>query len=92
MQTDQTPRQPEALHPEDFAPAAPRPPQPQRRPRGFSAGECGDAIWECPAEEGETFEREEPPCDEPQPAAPETSVRAGRLIDLEGSRARREQI
>jgi hypothetical protein len=91
MQPEQTPRQPEALHPDDFPSqqGEPRPQQSQRRPRGLYAGECGDAIWECAAAEGESVEAEEPSCDTAQPAIPETSVR-GRLIDLE-RRVLREQ-
>jgi hypothetical protein len=95
MQSEQTPRQPEGLHPDDFRahPADPRQHQQQQRqriPRGFGAGECGDAIWECAAAEGETVEVDEASQEEDlRPAVPETSVRGGRLIDLE-RRGRRE--
>ena len=50
MQPDQTPGQPQAFQPDD---AFPRPAPPPRDPGGLGAGECGDAIWDCPPAGGE---------------------------------------
>ena len=65
MQTDQTPGQPQAFQPDDF----PQQPAPPRGISGLGAGECGDAIWDCPPAGGEAQGRE-------------AAVQAGRIIDL----------
>jgi hypothetical protein len=64
MQTDQTPGQPQALQPDD---APPRPAPPQLG--GLGAGECGDAIWDCPPAGGEA-------------QGTEGTIQPGRIIDL----------
>ena len=65
MHTDQSPRQPQAFHPDD-APPRPAPP-PQLTDLG--AGECGDAIWDCPPAGGEA-------------QGTKGTVQPGRIIDL----------
>jgi hypothetical protein len=87
MPSDETPRQPESLHSETFpAPAAP----PQHR-RAFGAGECGDAIWECEAADGELRENDavDPHAPDAQQHRPETGGQGWRIIDLD-RRVRRE--
>ena len=65
MQTDQTPGQPQAFQPDD-APAHPaQPPQ----IGGLGAGECGDAIWDCPTARGRA-------------QGTEATIQPGRIIDL----------
>ena len=83
MHPDETPRQPEARQPEDFAP--PRPP-------GLGAGECGDAIWEGSAFEGGMVDASTSDHREAaQPGGHETGVRGGRFIDLVERRPPRDQ-
>ena len=85
MQPDETPRQPEALQPDDF----PAPP-PQPRP-ALAAGECGDPIWEFAAYPGETLDEALPAQQrqDDQAAPREDRLRAGRVIDLVDRQARR---
>ena len=64
MQTDQTPRQPQAFQPDDAA----HPPQPTQL-GGLGAGECGDAIWDCPPAGGEA-------------QGTEATIQPSRIIDL----------
>ena len=81
MHPDETPRQPQALQPDDF----PAPPQsPPQRPPALPAGECGDPIWEYAAYPGETqgaaLPAQQRQDDETAPR--EDRLRAGRVIDL----------
>ena len=82
MQSEQTPRQPQASEPQELDRT------PLRRIVKLGAGECGDAIWECAAEEQEPQQAHagEAKADEPRRDfdgffAPETTIR-GRLIEL----------
>ena len=65
MQTDQTPGQPQAFQPDD-TPSRPAPPS---HKTGLGAGECGDAIWDCPPTGGEA-------------QGMEATIQPGRIIDL----------
>ena len=65
MQTDQTPGQPQAFQPDDLPAHPPQPPQLGE----LGAGECGDAIWDCPPAGGEA-------------QGTEATIQPGRIIDL----------
>ena len=85
MPSDQTPRQPQALHPEENDRAAEDGDFPQATDQagGFSeclAGESGDPIWgtDVPQAEAGRAERARRAGREP-----EDNVPAGRIIDLE---------
>lgn len=87
MPSDETPRQPESRHNETFPNPAPQRP----RRRAFGAGECGDAIWECEAADGELRENDavDPHAADPQQHRRETGGQGWRIIDLD-RRVRRE--
>jgi hypothetical protein len=92
QQPDETPGQPEARHSETY-PERAAAPGPQGRGReAFSAGECGDAIWECEAADGEMREDAgfDPHAARPRQSEAESGGQGWRIIDLVERRERRE--
>jgi len=83
MQPDETPRQPQALQPDDDQ-------APRRLAEAAFAGECGDPIWDYAAYPAQTQDPALPAQQrhDEETSPPEQRVRAGRVIDLVERQAR----